>query len=228
MKNQLASRSRNSAAPVADRSLARDALSQLEWDSVQRAKDHKSATLRDTRTELERGLATPLKQFEPKLDGMLSAKVKGPLSTIGSKIRPDLSAPQATAWIDAMVIALSDLPPNVAAKAAERALHVAFQFPSEVEGKLREFANEHLQRIENAIARLKASEAASWRSLHPQPLIADRFAKSEPMTDDEVHELQRGGPISKQLLRMGLKAGYIDNEQLLPLDEHPIGHEDDD
>jgi hypothetical protein len=205
---------------LADRELAQAVMSASDWDSAYMATKHKSAVVRATREELERSTTISLLHFEPKLDGSLSAKVKAHLNTIGAVMRPDLSTEQAQSWVNAMVIKLSDLPPLVAAKATERALHVPFQYPSEVEAKLREFADEHVERIRMAVHRLKVTEQAIYEAMNPKPRIADNWTRKtgEPMTTQEVHELQQTqfGP---GLISLGLKLGYITSDQLIPTEE---------
>ena len=223
MAGQQVSQSRPSAP---DRELAKLALSATEWDSVEMARRFTSTkVVRDTRDELERS-KTPLVTYEPRLDGSLSATVRAHLNTIGAAMRPDLSGDQAASWVNAMLIKLSDLPPNVAAKATERALHVAFEFPSQVEAKVRELAQEHIDRIDQAIRRMAALIAAIHEALNPRPRLTTTVDDDKPMDDAEVHELQRKGGMCKAILNLGLSRGFIRPEQLLPPDDPTLPQED--
>jgi hypothetical protein len=203
--------------PEADRELARALLTATgdALDYAYLARQHDSGTVHATKSELERS-RTPLAQMEPKLDGSLSRTLRDCLCTIGAKIRPDLSADQANQWVGALLVALSDLPHHVAAKAAQRALHVPFQFPSEVEAKVRDLAQEHLDRIEAAIRRCDAVTAAIHEALHPK-----HKALPEPppppgertISDELVHSLQSHA-MGREVVRMGLAKGYVLPEQL--------------
>lgn len=209
--------------PEPDRELARallQATGDMDWTSLGRK--HGPGAVRATKAELERSL-TALSHYEPRLDGSLSRTIRDRLCTIGAKIRPDLSPDQATAWVDALMIALSDLPPHVSAKAVERAVHVPFEFPSQVETKVRELAQEHMDRITAAIQRCAAIEQALKEALDPTP----RIAPPEPLQpgdkvldDDEVHDLQRKGGMCKAVLDLGISRGFVLPDQLLPPD-HP-------
>jgi hypothetical protein len=222
MKSPQAGQSRN-LAHTADpnRDLARLALTHVgDWDSPYLARKHGLAETRRTREALEVERAQKLSQMEPKLDGSLTAIVKSHLSTIGCAVRPDFTPQQATDWINALTIKLADLPPSVAAKATGRALHIPFQFPSDVEAKVRELADEHMDRLATAIARLKAVEKAITDAINPdRPKQIESPVKpgEKVLSDREVHELQRGGDMTKMVLRLGMTLGYITPDQLLPL-----------
>lgn len=220
MGNQQVSTSPTSGK--ADRELARIALSAPDFDFAYFGRKFGPAITHATRDEMQRSLA-PLVQFEPKLNGSLTATLRAHLNTIGAKIRPDLSVEQSQSWVNALLIALSDLPPHVAAKATQRALHIPFQFPSEVEAKIRELADEHLARIATAIRRMDAVLAAINEALNPKPTLADQRPPEErdkALSDREVHKLQRGGGPGPSIVRLGLTLGYIKPEQLIPDHSH--------
>ena len=215
MENPLASKSPTSGAIQPDRDLARAVMTATDWDARYAVTKHQPASIRATRVELERTATVSLRHHEPKLDGSLCATIKGYLSTIGAKIRPDLSPDQAMSWVNAMVIALSDLPPNVAHKATERALHVPFQFPSEVEVKLREFADEHMERMATAIRRLKAMEDEINRAIHGKPQLTDERPVHGPVIETaEVRRMLSMGGTPAAVVSLGVKLGYITEDQL--------------
>lgn len=211
-----------------DRDLARTLLQpRVEGEHLDYGflgRKHGLAAVRATKDELVRG-RTPLNQMEPKLDGSLSRRPKDHLTTIGCAMRPDLSGDQAQAWVMAELVKLSNFPPHVLAKATERALHLTFQFPSEVEGKVRELADEHMERIAAAIMRVESIERALNEALNPQPQLTDEKA-GKPLTTEEVHDLQRKGGVCKAVISLGLAKGYIAKDQLLPPDDPTLPQEE--
>lgn len=211
----------------ANRQLAALALQAVDWDAPALARQFPVREVRATKAELERS-TLPLTHFEPTLDGSMTATVRRNIETIGAKIRPDLSVDQGQSWINAMVRALSDLPPQVAAKATNRAVHIAFEFVSEVEGKVRELAEEHMARIRLANHRLAMILKALDEAVNGAPRIIDDRPPEErqkALTDAEVHELQRGGEMQRTVLRLGLAAGHIKSDQLLPPDDPTLTQE---
>jgi hypothetical protein len=223
MGNQQVSKSPPSGE--ANRELARFALGEGDFDTQYMANKFGLANARATRDELVKS-QTPLLTYEPKLDGALTKRLHDHLNTIGAKIRPDLSSEQAQSWVSALIIALSDLPPHVATKATQRALHIPFQYPSEVEAKIRELADEHLARIAMAIRRMDAIKAAIAEALNPtHKAVEDKRPAEErekALPDSEVHKLQRQGGMGLQVVKMGLTLGYVKPEQLLPADDPSI------
>ena len=204
-----------------DKELARALLAAAgeEVDYEYLARQHGTATVQATKDELARS-QLPLKQFETKLDGTLSRTVKDRLRVIGCAMRPDFSPDQANAWVDAILIKLADLPPTVLAKAAERAPHIAFQFPSEVETKLRELAHEHMERIDKAMARCDHLMRTIHEAANPRPALP----RDEPLNpgervldDDLVHRLQRDPTgMGQAILDLGKAKGWVTPDQLQP------------
>jgi hypothetical protein len=131
--------------------------------------------------------------------------------------------------VDAVLIKLADLPPNVSAKATERALHIAFEYPSQVEVRIRELAQEHLDRIDIAIRRMEAVMAAIHQALNPKPRLRDDYTRHEgeaALPDHEVHELQRTGGLCQAVLRLGLSRGFIKPDQMLDPDDPTLPKEE--
>lgn len=89
------------------------------------------------------------------------------LGAIGAKVAPTMSTEQAAKWLDAVITALSDLPPLIALTAAKLALHRPMNFPNEVDGVVREIA------AEISIRRTSAAQALDR-------LIADLRRAAEP------------------------------------------------
>lgn len=213
-----------------DRELARLLLTAdgADLDYAALARKHGALATRTTREELERS-RTPLSSYEPNLDGSLSSVPRKHLNTIGCAMRPDLSPDQAQAWVDAEMIKLSDLAPHVVAKATERALHVAFEFPSQVEAKVRELAQEHMDRINGAIGRARAVERAIHEALNPRPALPEPepLRPGEKVVDDAlVHKLQRDPTgMGQAVVSLGRSKGWITDDQLLPIDDPTITQE---
>jgi hypothetical protein len=91
-----------------------------------------------------------VKDIEPTCAGPISNELSDNLRPVGAKIAPHLSGEQATAWRKAIVMALSDLPPDVALLAVRKTMHTPMQFLSEVETKVRENAAKPMQKLRNA------------------------------------------------------------------------------
>lgn len=90
------------------------------------------------------------KDIEPTSSGPISNDLSDNLRPIGAKIAPQLSGEQATAWRKAIVMALSDLPPDVALMAVRKTMHTPMQFLSEVETKVRENAAIPMMKLRTA------------------------------------------------------------------------------
>lgn len=202
----------------ADRDLARTLLTAPDQiDAAFIGHKHGAASVMATRAELERSLTT-LAHYEPKLDGSLASVPRRYLNVIGCAMRPDLSADQAQAWTEAMMFKLSDLPPHVLAKATERAAHVAFEFPSEVEAKVRELAAEHVERIKRAIRLAMSIEAALREAANPTRTALPAEPTLQPgervIDDATVQKLQRGNGLGQAVLQLGIAKGWVLPEQL--------------
>jgi hypothetical protein len=215
--------------PEASRDLARALLATEDTDLPCLAKTYGMGTVAATREELVRSKLSLL-HYEPKLDGALSRRVRDYLCDIGTKIRPDLSPDQATAWVDAHLRGFADLPPHVVTKACERACHVAFLFPSEVDGKVRELAAEHMERIEQAIRLADHLQRTIHEAAKPKPRL-EREPPPKPgektITDTLVHTLQRDPTgAGRSILKLGLKLGYVAPGQMLPPDDPTLPQED--
>lgn len=197
------------AGGSANRDLARFAMS-LTWDCDQAIKDHGPLDIAATRIELESRLH-PLKAIEPGCIGENSTKVRNSIKMIGMKVRPEMSTDQCKLWIDAVLVALSDLPPHVVTRAASEAIHSTFEFLTQVEAKIREIGDAKVANIRLALRRLDAMAREIERSMIQQPRLED--ANDGRLSTPEVHELQRAG--QKEIIRMGLKLGSITDDQLL-------------
>jgi hypothetical protein len=187
-----------------DRELARLAMAD-EW-GYRQVSDAYGGRLRDlgrTIAEYEQSLA-PLKEREPKLDGATSKNLADALRPMGAKIAPTMSTEQATAWLAAMVMALSDLPEIGVVKAAREAIHVPIRFPNEVDGVIRAKSEEVMYRHHRAIRRLRGLRemidmpGKMARSL-PPPLSADQ----DPITAEEIRAM------TPSMIRIGLANGWL-------------------
>lgn len=78
-----------------------------------------------------------LHEIEPDCNGPLSRQAANLLCPIGAKVSPGLSHEQATAWRKAVVMALSDMPPDILLVSLRKTLHIPFRFLNEVEEAVR-------------------------------------------------------------------------------------------
>ena len=150
----------------------------------------------------------PACEVEP--NGQLEGK-RGPrthkliraLAAIGAKIAPTMAEEQMQAWMAAMVRALSDLPFAFAQKGAEAAIHTPMRFLNEVEGIVRDRAEDERRRHSVATRRLQNFLREITGDGPP------RIAPPEPreMTQEQINATP------KPLLEAGLNAGYITQEQ---------------
>lgn len=192
----------------ADRNMAALALSSRLWGD--KAMEQLAATGGNPLAAIERlqAMNVPAKDVEPR--GMLDGK-RGPktnklmqsIRAIGAKISPTMSSEQVDVWIVAMVTALSDLPFAFSTKGAQEAIHVPMKFLNEVEGVIREKAEEAATRHRLAINSLRRFirqlETANEPAL-PKP-------EPKEMTQEDINTMPR------PLLDLGLKARYITQEQ---------------
>jgi hypothetical protein len=160
----------------------------------------------ETIAQYERAL-TPLRSSEPAFDGSLAKSVANAFAPIGAKMRPDMSQEQAMVWCAALVKALSDLPPRCVIAAFDEAVHIPFEFASQMEAKVREIAERKRQEHWIALSRLRQMQAEILRAAAPpQPQLEG--PPDEPMSREELRKLRKtaAGP---NLIRMGLSAGFV-------------------
>lgn len=211
------------AAGASDRALAKHLLEvpQGGWHIDETLKSYGGENVQATREALANSLV-PLMKSEPKLNGQDTGLIVERLKMIGAKIRPDWSADVAKVWIMALITALSDLPGHILVRTAQEAIHSTFDFPTDVEKKLREIGNSKLEAQQRAIRRLDAMQAELIRA-RTQLQIEDKDRRHvEPISTSEVHALARS-PVGKELIRMGLAAGFITPDQLPDPQTHEGG-----
>jgi hypothetical protein len=105
---------------------------------------------------------TALKELEPDLTGPMSQRIDKALRPIGAKIAPQLSTNQALVWRQATLMALSDLPVDVAMVGLQKAIHKPMKFLSDVETKVRSEAKETIYRMNRV--------AGDFEKLGAQPI----------------------------------------------------------
>lgn len=125
------------------------------------------------------------------------------LRRLAVKIAPGMPPEQTCEWRTVMVEALSDLPAMVVLTAAKRALHRPMNFLNEVEGVVREFADDVIaerrlaqQRLNN----LRLSPVAR-PALPPQ-------AEGAPLSFDEIRKM------SPTIRSLGVSTGAITQQQV--------------
>ena len=167
--------------------------------------------------EIARRWQVPLKALEPggmvrddtaelgfRFDGM-TARLVDALRPLGIKISPTMSPQQAGGWLAAMVAALSDLPPRVAIRAAQDAIHHPMQFINEVEAAVRERAEQVSARYSFALRRLEKMQREIMEAAKPaRPLLAGGPPPELKQADVDA--------MSEELRRIGLACGALVQE----------------
>lgn len=144
----------------------------------------------------------PLNGEEPA-GGRKAGVLKQSLGVLGVKIAPTMSQDQAEAWTTAVAMALADLPAAFSIRGAKDALHVPMKFLNEVEGVVREKAEDARVRHQAAIYRLRQFERqirAATKPALPKPEVPE-------MTQEAINAMPRS------LLDLGLKLGHLTQEQ---------------
>lgn len=200
-----------------NRDLARLAMSPA-WDRDKAISEFGALDVAATTQEIERSL-TPLKSIEPGCVGEMSTKINQSLAMIGMKVRPEMPADQCRGWVNAVMVALSDLPPAILVRSAADAMHTCFEFLTNVEAKVREIAEARVETNRHALRRLHAMRAEIDRAMSAQPRLED--ANEGALSTAEVHEMQRKG--LKEVIRIGLEIGSITEDQLMPPEEMDEG-----
>lgn len=150
-------------------------------------------------------MLTPLKDIDPRHHAEAVNRLDEALRPIGAKIAPTIGDEQARAWRAAMVLALSDLPARVAIGGAKDALHQPMRYLNEVEGQIRERAEQHAIRLRLALGKLRAFEReVSVRKLAPPP--GYEGGQTPSLTREELRK------VPLDILKLGLKNGHISQE----------------
>lgn len=156
-----------------------------------------------------------LAERDPKLDSSLTRPLIEAMLPIGVKLRPDMNREQAGAWALALLKGWSDLPPFVLRETLAGAVHVPFQFPSEIDLTVRTRAEELRDKHRTAINRLRMMRAEIMRAANPPPAITDETAR--PMDLDEIRRCP------KNLRQMGVKIGAIEPDMLAQVEAEESG-----
>jgi hypothetical protein len=203
-----------------DSALAQHVLTSPFFDARQAIREHGGGRLQLTREALFNQLA-PLNRQEPKLDGEETKLLRTYLRTIGTAMMPTMGPQQASAWLNAVVLKLSDLPPRCVQQAAGEAVHQAFAYVAEAEQFIRKRGDELHREQQRAVARLDLMQAELRRAAEPERPQLE--APKEPVDDAQVHEWQRTS-MGRAVIRMGLAGGFIQPHQLTqplpPVEEH--------
>lgn len=89
------------------------------------------------------------------------------LKALGAKVSPQMSGNQVSAWLDAVCLSLSIYPGQIAAKAAQAAIHEPFKFLGDVDPKVHELAQIELERHKLALWRLNLMRKEIQRAANP-------------------------------------------------------------
>lgn len=163
----------------------------------------------------ERGLV-PLGEDEG-IDGKgkLSVAIEDGLAMIAVKLNPTMSAEQADAWTKTIRLALSDLPGRVIREAVQAALRKPIRFFPEVDGVVRECADDVMARHRLALFRLRRMKQEIEEAANPKPSLEApegwEGGSVPPMTLEQARELA-GGFAGRSMLNIGLALGAITQE----------------
>ncbi|WP_426254512.1 hypothetical protein [Sphingomonas sp. DC2300-3] len=133
------------------------------------------------------------------------------LRRLAAKVLPTASAEAATAWRDAMVEALSDLPAMIALTAAKKAIHKPFRFVGEVEPAIREIAEAMIERRHVRAAALQRMRDAIKRAANPAPAL--------PAPEITAAGIRAMKP---EMRALGLRAGFITQAEV----DAALGYDD--
>lgn len=149
----------------------------------------------------------PLEITEPEAIGPKSDALRDALRLIGMKIAPTMSIEQAENWLTSLVIALNDLPADIATQAAREAHRTPINFPNEVDRVIREKGVVLVERRRYALARLKRYQAEITKPA--KPMLTDENADRDQVewTIDDIRKA--GQPIAK----LGMAGGWITQAQ---------------
>jgi hypothetical protein len=155
---------------------------------------------------------------EPDAIGPKSDAFRDVLRLIGMKIAPTMSVEQAENWLTSMVMALNDLPADIAVHASREAHRTPISFPNEVDRVIREKAYVLIERRKFALARL----SRLWQELNraPQPALADEHPDRNEVewTVDDVREAGR------HMAKLGLAGGWVTQAQFDEAFLECVGH----
>ncbi|MGL5735471.1 MAG: hypothetical protein ACRCYS_11445 [Beijerinckiaceae bacterium] len=145
--------------------------------------------------------------------GKLSMAVEDGLALIATKLNPTMSTEQADGWTKTLRAALSDLPGRIVRDATTMALRKPIRFFPEVDGVIRECADELMVKHRNALFRLKRLLKEIEDAKKPKLAAPEGYedGKAPPMTLDQIRETARGH-MGKTLMGIGLACGAISQE----------------
>lgn len=170
---------------------------------------------RSIRPAIDRYLQSlqPLKALEPDGTGAQTNLLLAAFAPIGCAMRPDMTDDRADDWANAILLKLSDLPPFCIKAALDEALHVVWQFPTDLEAGLREKAERALERHRQAIRNLRAMLDEIHRAANPPAPQLESPEEGEPMSLDELRKVYRSA-MGASLISLGLGCGAIRPEDL--------------
>lgn len=187
------------------RAISRLALNPQAWTTdgaLALAGDAPKAALQAAIAELTRPLDPVPSDTELRAEWREALGIR--LDKIGAKIMPTMTPSQCTAWRDAMIDALSDLPAMLALTAAKRALRTPINFLSQVDGEIRRLAqviqNERTVGAYRISALLEACDATT--------AAADAVEEPVEFTDAEILRM------SPEMRSLGLGCGALTQEMI--------------
>lgn len=175
--------------------------------------DAEGVNVADVIAAYERRLGLTLADRDPMFNGDATAKVRTALKLIGMKIDPRMDEEQAMTWLTAVAMALSDFPWWVITAAVPAAIRVPMRFLNEVDGVVREKAEDVMRRHRVALYRLRALEREIANAAKPKLEAPEGWDGGDrpPPTKEELRKMARS-ELGITVLRLGLGNGHIAQE----------------
>lgn len=153
----------------------------------------------------------PLAETDPELTGKAAIDARTWLKPIGMKIAPTMSADQCSAWLNAVMLALSDFPARVVMQAARIAIRTPMEFLNQVDGHVRAEAEKIMRRHRVAMVRLERLSVAIERANEPALPAPEGYEAGDvpPMSIADI-KATATAPGGAGLLRIGLAQGFIE------------------
>ncbi|WP_375188453.1 hypothetical protein [Sphingobium yanoikuyae] len=143
----------------------------------------------------------------PMLKGLHAA-----LRAIGAKLRPEMSGPQASAWVDSIALSLSKYSAKSARLAAERAQGEPFPYGlGSVDARLHELAQQIEDRNRAALTRLRTLKRKIEKQAKALP--SPEAKPERPMTVEEL------AATPDHILSLGKKLGFISDEEMAAVEK---------
>jgi hypothetical protein len=144
--------------------------------------------------------------------------VRNWLKPFGMMIAPGLAPEARTNWLNALLVSLSDLPPETIMLAAQMAMHKPMTFLNEVHGAIRTIAEQIFISRRLSLTRLRELQAELARASDRSRQLP---APPDELSSDDIRRM------STSMRALGLKCGALTQAQIdeaLMFEEQPASH----